>query len=108
MMLRRIGGSCLGGVCAVLVALNAPAALLLYEPFNYPNGSLVSVANGLWSTHSGVAGQMEVISGRLDMRVPETEDVNTLLPGQPYSATTNVILYASFTLNYSSLPSAAG
>ena len=92
----------------MLAALNAPGALLLFEPFNYTNGSLVNVAGGLWSTHSGIPGQMEVISGRLDMRVPETEDVNVLLPGQPYPATTNTVLYASFTLNFSSLPSVSG
>lgn len=92
----------------MLVALNATGALLLSEPFNYSNGPLINVSGGLWSTHSGVAGQIEVISGRLDMRVPETEDVNVLLPGQPYLAATNVVLYASFTLNFSSLPSGAG
>lgn len=86
----------------------APASLLLVEPFNYPDGPLVTVAGGLWSTHSGVAGQMEVISGRLDLRVPETEDVNVLLPGQPYPATTNTILYASFTVNFSTLPAEGG
>ena len=51
---------------------------------------------------------MEAIAGRLDMRVPETEDVNVLLPGQPYPATTNAILFASFTVNYSALPSSGG
>jgi hypothetical protein len=108
MMLSRIGGKCLGGICAVLVASKAAGALWLFEPFNYTNASLVSVAGGLWSTHSGIPGQLEVIGGRLDMRVPETEDVNVLLPGQPYPATTNVVLYASCTLNFSALPSAAG
>ena len=92
----------------MLVALDAPGALLLSEPFNYTNGPLVTVSGGSWSTHSGVVGQMEVIAGRLDMRVPETEDVNVLLPGQPYPAATNVVLYASFTLNFSALPSGSG
>lgn len=92
----------------MLAALNAPGALLLFEPFNYSNGSLVNVGSGQWSTHSGIPGQIEVISGRLELRVPETEDVNVLLPGQPYPATTEAVLYVSFTLNFSSLPSASG
>ena len=86
----------------------APAAILLYEPFNYTNGALVTVSSAAWTTHSGISGQLEVVSGRLDMRVPETEDVNILLPGQPYPAATNTLLYASFTVNLSILPSAGG
>lgn len=87
MMLRRIGSCLLGGICAVLVAGKTPGATLLHEAFNYPDGSLVSVAGGLWSTHSGIAGQIGVLSGRLDLRMPETEDVNVLFPGQPYNST---------------------
>jgi endonuclease/exonuclease/phosphatase family metal-dependent hydrolase len=89
-------------------AVVVPASSLLYEPFNYPDGSLVTVSGGAWTTHSGISGQLEVISGRLDMRVPETEDVNVLVPGQPYAATSSTILYASFILNASALPSAGG
>lgn len=108
-MISRFGRFVLGGMLAVLIgSVAAPASGLLFEPFNYPNGPLVTVAGGLWSTHSGVSGQMEVTAERLDMRVPETEDVNVLLPGQPYPATTNIILYASFTVNFSTLPAVAG
>ncbi len=85
-----------------------PGAILLFEPFNYPNGPLVSVSGGSWTTHSGISGQMEVVSGRLDLRVPETEDVNTLVPGQPYAATSSTVLYASFIVNFSTLPAAGG
>lgn len=88
--------------------VGASAALLLSEPFNYTNGSLVTVGGGLWATHSGVAGQMEVISGRADLQVPETEDVNVSVPGQPYLATSSTVLYASFTVNFSALPAAEG
>ena len=92
----------------VACATTSKAALLFEDHFNYTNGTLVTVSSGLWNTHSGTTGQMEVISGRLDMRVPETEDVNTLVPGQPYLASSSVVLYASFTVNFSALPSAAG
>lgn len=86
----------------------APATLLLSEPFNYTNGALVTVSAGAWTTHSGVSGQLEVVSGRLDMRVPETEDVNILVPGQPYAAASSSILYVSFLMNSSALPAAGG
>ena len=85
-----------------------PAALFLYEPFNYANGPLVSVSGGLWNTHSGTTGEVDVVSGRVDLRVPSTEDVNAVLLGQPFPATTNIFLYASFVVNFSTLPSAGG
>lgn len=84
------------------------AAPLLLEPFNYPDGALVSVASGTWATHSGTTGEVGVVSGRVDLRVPATEDVNALLAGQPYPANTNLYLYASYTVNFSTLPSASG
>ena len=98
-------------VLTLLIGLSplfAPAAILLYEPFSYTNGALVTVSSGLWATHSGTPAQVEVISGRADLSAPDSEDVNRLLTGQPYAATTNTVLYASFTLNLSSLPSASG
>ncbi|TAK96243.1 MAG: hypothetical protein EPO07_14715, partial [Verrucomicrobia bacterium] len=93
---------------ACLILSSARGALLFYEPFNYTNGPLVTVSAGLWTTHSGTTGQLDVISGRADLRVPETEDVNTLVPGQPYSSSTSTTLYASFTINVTNLPNAAG
>lgn len=95
-------------VCFVTGVNVCNAALLLQEPFAYSDGPLVSVSGGAWTTHSGTTGQIGVISGRVDLRVPDTEDVNALVLGQPYSASTNVILYASFTVNYSMLPTAGG
>src|SRR5438445_12226965 len=84
------------------------AGILVQEPFNYPNGPLVSVSAGVWATHSGTTGQVEVLSGRAYLTGSESEDVNTTLAGAPYPATTNTVLYASVTVNFSSLPSASG
>src|SRR5689334_1826870 len=98
-------------VSALLASLALPllthGALLFSEPFAYPDGALVTVSSGAWSTHSGTTGEVGVVSGRVDLQVPATEDVNRLLPGQPYPSTTNVFLYASFTVNFSALPSAS-
>ncbi len=101
--------------CAALLAASGllllptlRAAVLLQDAFSYPDGALVNVAPGIWSTHSGTTGEVEVVSGRVDLRVPATEDVNALLAGQPYPANTNLYLYASFTVNFAVLPSASG
>src|ERR1051325_2013971 len=95
-------------VAMIVAAGPLGAAVLLSESFDYTNGPLVTVSAGKWVTHSGTIGQLDVISGRADLQVPETEDVNASLAGQPYPATTNVVLYASFIANYTSLPSPGG
>ena len=97
-------------VFALILAgvLAAHGAVLLNEPFNYSPGALVTVSGGGWNNHSGGIGEVQVVSGRAMLDRNLTEDVNTLLAGQPYPATTNTVLYASFTVNLSALPSAGG
>lgn len=85
-----------------------PASVLLDESFNYTNGPLVAVSGGSWTTHSGTAGDVEVVSGRVDLRVPSSEDVNRLLAGQPYTSGSGQTLYLSFTVNFSGLPTGVG
>src|SRR5437867_4155689 len=102
-----------GGIFPALVVagslpLALPAATLLRDSFNYPNGPLVSVSAGVWATHSGATGQVAVLSGLTDLSAAASEDVNALVAGQPYPATTNTVLYASFTVNFASLPSPSG
>jgi endonuclease/exonuclease/phosphatase family metal-dependent hydrolase len=94
----------------LLSATLSGAALLLNDTFSYSNGPLVTVSGGVWVHHSGsVTGEMMVQSGRVLLSEANTEDVNALLAGQPYSAsgTTNVF-YASFTVKFTSLPSGGG
>lgn len=85
------------------------SAVLLNEPFDYPDGSLVELSDGKWVTHSGTTGEVNVESGRVNLDQNESEDVNAPLAGQPYPATgaTN-IFYAGFTLRFTSLPGASG
>lgn len=85
------------------------ADLLLSNSFNYADGPLVAVSGGDWLHHSGVnTGEVKVISGRVLLSQTNAEDVSTILPGQPYPASTNVLLYASFTLNAVALPGGNG
>jgi hypothetical protein len=51
---------------------------------------------------------MQVGSGVVTVTDGNSEDVNAPLIGQPYSATNKQVLYSSFTLNYSSLPTEGG
>jgi endonuclease/exonuclease/phosphatase family metal-dependent hydrolase len=105
---RKIRTVCAITIAVLIPAFKADAVLLLNEPFDYPNGTLIAVSGGSWTTHSGTAGQVDVLNGRVDLRVPDTEDVNVLVPGQPFSGTTNTVLYVSFIVNFSTLPSSGG
>ena len=94
----------------LLSATLAGAVLLLNDPFNYPNGPLVTVSSNVWVHHSGsVTGEVAVESGRVLLSETNTEDVNALLAGQPYPASgaTNVF-YASFTVKFTVLPGSGG
>lgn len=84
------------------------AAMISSDSFDYPNGSIVTNSGGVWTTHSGVTGQVQVISSRVLLSQTNSEDISVQLAGQPYPATTNVLLYARFTINFASLPSGAG
>ena len=86
----------------------AGAALLLGDSFDYPDGALVTAVGSPWTTYSGTGGQVEVMSGRMYLSKANSEDVEATLAGQPYASSSDAILYVSFTVNYSNLPSSSG
>lgn len=91
-----------------VTTLSLPAALILNEPFAYPDGSIAgpgNVSGDEWITHSGTTGQVDVASEVVSLSQSESEDVSRLLPGGPYSSGT---LYASFKINLSTLPGGNG
>ena len=93
-------------LCAgALLCGTAHAAVILNEPFNYLDGPLTTVSGGIWASHSGTAGQLDVASGKARLTQSEGEDVNAFLSGRPYE---NGNLYASFVINLTGLPSGAG
>ena len=55
--------------------MQAGAVVYFNEPFSYPDGSLTTVS-GDWSTHSGTAGQIQVISESITLMDSQSEDVN--------------------------------
>src|SRR5713101_3782817 len=87
------------------VLASAQAGVILSDTFSYPDGPLVGAAGSPWKTFIGTTGQVDVISGRAHLTAAETEGVNAPLTGAPYAFGA---LYASFTLNLKTLPSAGG
>jgi hypothetical protein len=51
---------------------------------------------------------MDVLGGVVQLTSSETEDTNARLIGAPYNTDGTTMLYASFTANFSALPSATG
>lgn len=86
----------------------ANASIVLSDSFDYTNGSIVTNSGGVWTTHSGITGQVQVVSNRVLLSQTNTEDIDAQLAGQPYPATTNVLLYARFMINFAVLPTGAG
>jgi endonuclease/exonuclease/phosphatase family metal-dependent hydrolase len=96
---------------AVLILQWAPlskASVTFFDSFDYSNGSIVTNSAGVWVTHSGITGQVQVASNRVLLSQTNTEDVSAQLAGAPYPATTNALLYARFTVNFAALPQGAG
>lgn len=81
------------------------AGVLFTEAFSYPDGPLVTVADGRWKTHSGTPGQAEVDSGALHLSEKETEDVSAPFPSGLQGPSQTAALYASFKAVLTALPS---
>ena len=91
-----------------LLAMSAQASIILSNSFAYPDGSLTNVSSGsplgVWTNHSG-SGVLDVASGAAQLSQLNAPDVSSPLAGGPYSSG---ILYASFTINVSTLPGGSG
>ena len=98
-------------LCWLLLCATQPAggALLFSDNFSYTNGPLIIASGGLWAHHSGAStGEVQVLSGRAILSQTNNEDVHAQLQGQPFGASTNIFLYAGFTLRCVTLPSGGG
>ena len=78
--------------------------VIFYEPFDYPDGSLLTNSAFLWANRSGSNGQCQVTSRCLQVTAGQTEDVISPLIGGPYTRTNGTVLYASFKVRFLALP----
>src|SRR5882672_11503769 len=97
-------------VSCLLSMTSLSAAVILSDDFAYPDGPITNAPNAPWIRHSGGGAGEEalIVSGKLQLSSGRTEDVNALLAGQPYTVSAGAILYTSFTVNFSALPTQAG
>jgi hypothetical protein len=93
---------------AAVAAFSARAGVILSETFSYADGPITTASGSPWTTHSGTAGQADVLSGALNLTFSEGEDINAPIAGAPYLAANPGALFSSFKLKLTSLPNAVG
>jgi hypothetical protein len=86
-----------------LLVLPSPS-VVLFDPFAYPDGSVLTNSGFLWDNRSGTLGQCQVTNGQLQISSSQTEDVAASLAGGPYARSNHTVLYASFTATFLSFP----
>jgi hypothetical protein len=101
---KRVVVAALSIAGASLAASRAGATVLFADQFSYLDGSLTTGSGGVWGTHSGTAGQVDVASGKVNQTEAESEDVNASLG----TTVTSGLLYAGVDFNFSALPSGTG
>jgi hypothetical protein len=95
-----------------LTVTPAPVGVVYNENFAYPDGSLYLATGGSggpWTTVSGTAGEMQVSNQQAILIYTNSEDLGAAFIGSAvYYGSNGVVLYTSFTVDCSYLPSAAG
>jgi endonuclease/exonuclease/phosphatase family metal-dependent hydrolase len=88
--------------------MTAGAGVILSDSFSYGDGPLVAASGSPWTTYSGTTGQVNVVAGRIYLGKNNSEDVHAPLLGAPYTPIAWPVLYASFILNVTNLPTSVG
>lgn len=78
--------------------------IVLSEPFDYVDGSLVQNSARLWTTRAGTPNQMQMVQGTALVTGSQSEDVIAPLIGGPYDRGGSTVLYASFDVTFIGLP----
>ncbi len=96
------GGETLTSLFAL--AVTPSSSVVLYDPFDYANGSVVTNSGLFLSNRSGTNGDCQALGGQLEITGARSEDVTARLAGAPYGVSNSVALYASFKINFQTLP----
>ena len=83
------------------------ANIILSDSFTYPDGPLVGAPGSPWVTHNGTTPVLAT-NGQIRLSGGNSEDVNALLSGGPYTTNGAVVLYSSFKVRFTSLPGMVG
>ncbi|HEY6168757.1 MAG TPA: endonuclease/exonuclease/phosphatase family protein [Verrucomicrobiae bacterium] len=94
----------------VFAASALRAEVILSDGFIYPDGPITNASGSPWIAHSGSGTNDEalVVSEQLQLSSSRAEDVHAPLIGQPYLTNSGVVLYAGFTVNFTTLPNSGG
>jgi len=93
------------------VIIRSSTNILAVDSFDYDtDGALNTNSAFIWQTHSGTAGQVGVVGGKMVLASPanDSEDVNFPLFGAPWATNSGAVLYSSFKAKWLSLPGAIG
>ena len=104
-MSRKLAVSLGGAASAGAYCFAHACGRHLQRQLHFPDGALTTVSGGTWADHSGTAGQVNVTSNQVQVTQNESEDVNAILAGQPY---TSGVLYAGMDIHFSQLPGGTG
>jgi len=102
---RKSAGAAIAALALGLFAGHSHGAIIFSDNFTYPDGSLTTVGAPTWTNHSGTVGQVNVTNNTVFLTEGESEDVNAVVSGGPYTSGT---LYAGLDINFSALPSLNG
>ncbi|HKQ40105.1 MAG TPA: hypothetical protein VJ063_18675 [Verrucomicrobiae bacterium] len=80
------------------------SGIILSEPFDYADGSVVVNSARLWTTRAGVPNQMQIAGGTALVTGSQTEDIIARLIGGPYATGGSTVLYASFEVAFIGMP----
>jgi len=95
-------------LATVFLGARGLSDVLLTDDFSYPDGPLQEVTRGIWTGHSGTENQVDALAGRVELTSSESQDVNSLLAGQPYDTANASAIFTKFIVRFSSLPSVTG
>ncbi|HEY2952132.1 MAG TPA: hypothetical protein VGK40_06095, partial [Verrucomicrobiae bacterium] len=99
------------GSVLLFSALWGHAEVILVDTFDYPNGPLTNVSDGIWSATDPNVDRVDVASGRAYLLGgSKREDVhaNLLIRANTNAPASGVVLYASLTINFTNPPSGSG